>query len=105
MILRGEFKFEVFVRGVAQHLCPGPNPGLNTSDRIWYFGDGYWRGRPVFVDGKLFGVDLINPDKSLEEIMTVEMAIAILIGCKWDFWSSLVKSLRASGHNIENAEF
>ena len=104
MILRGAFKFEVFVRGVAQHLCPGSNP-VKTSDRVWYIGDGYWRARPVFVDGKLFGVDLINPDKSFEDIITVEKAVAILIGCEWDFWSNLVKSLRTSGHNIENAEY
>jgi len=61
--------------GLANH-----NPLVHDGHGIYYLGSGYWRSKVVENDSQQVGLCLINPDKTKDEIDTVEKALAIIFG-------------------------
>lgn len=83
MILRGSYKPEVFLRLVAKHVCPTDPVASLGFDNVYYLGAGYWRATPTMDGTQLCGLRLINPDRTYDEIATVERAVCILGGFKY----------------------
>jgi hypothetical protein len=89
MLLRGATKPESFLSLIHRYVTGGSGQGVPKDDGhgLFYLGGGYWRmllwasptsrlyDEPV---SDLFGVTLVNPDRSFEEIQAVELGVAVL---------------------------
>lgn len=90
MILRGSLKPEAFIATIDSTIAADSHGRRgaeyltreaieSSGDGAIYLGGGYWRAIPVWdADDQLFGVRLINPDRTAEECAAVERGIAIL---------------------------
>lgn len=94
MILRSGFKAESFISAIACTIARNENAHIDAEDvtfeacqekgNLIYLAGGYWRAVPSWdAFQNLIGVRLVNPDRSVQEIVTVERGIAIL--CHYDY--------------------
>jgi hypothetical protein len=85
VILKGSYKLDAFLHHLTAHISPGHSTHFSgiPEDGVIYLGAGYWRVRvvsdPRDGGGPVIGVRLINPDRTPEEIDTVERGLAILM--------------------------
>lgn len=82
MIPRGSNRFEPWMSGICRIVSPESTriSGENPDDDLIYIGAGYWRAALVRDDSDLvIGCRLINPDRTPDEIQTVERAVCILM--------------------------
>lgn len=90
MILRGSKKPEAFLRTIHRYVTGGEGhdvPKVDPASGIAYLGAGYWRA-VLWVNesshlrdeplSDLYGVSLVNPDRSWDETQAVEMGISVL---------------------------
>ena len=84
MIKKTINKLPLFVNGIAVFLCGNNKVGdYDEAEDLWYFGEGYWRGKAVRkvkgdMESPVIGIRLINPDKTGEQIEAVEKAACLL---------------------------
>jgi hypothetical protein len=79
MILRGSVTPEYLLRQVAIHISPSEKPPKYIGpSALYYIGAGYWRAA-FGGNGAETGLCLINPDRTAEEISTVEKGLCILL--------------------------
>ena len=83
MILRGSNKPDPFIESVVRYVAGERQKWSVTKEgayQVVYIGAGYWRA--VLIENEdrtaLVGIRLVNPDRTGEEIRTVERAVAIL---------------------------
>lgn len=82
MIPRGSMKFEPWISGVCRIVSPEQTQRIseNPQDDLIYIGGGYWRAAMVRDDSdRIIGCRLINPDRTPDEIQTVERAVCVLM--------------------------
>lgn len=95
MIIRGIRKPEPFLATINRYVTGGEGsdiPGVE-QDGVAYLGAGYWRAI-LWVNSSnrlydeplsdLYGVTLVNPDRSYEEIQAVELGVAILAQLEYE---------------------
>ncbi len=95
MLLRGSLKPESFLTRINRYVSGGEGsdaPKLNRHDYLAYLGAGYWRAA-LWVGpsdrlreeplSDLWGVTLVNPDRTFNEIQAVELGIAILASLEY----------------------
>lgn len=90
MILRGSWKPDRFLYTIQRYVTGGEGsdvPRIDGETGIAYLGAGYWRAvlwvnpsNRLFDEplSDLYGVTLVNPDRSVEETQAVELGVAIL---------------------------
>jgi hypothetical protein len=89
VILNTSSKLEVFLRTINIHLCgSNADPKFDATSEVYYFGAGYWRGRlasadVLYVGDAGDGLTLINPDRTAQDIRTIERGLATLLRCEY----------------------
>ena len=85
------YKREVTLRRVAQHVTCSDRVSEVRDEgefRVVYLGDGYWRcalhehfaRESGPTESHVFALRLINPDRTEQELRTVEKGLAVLLG-------------------------
>lgn len=81
MIPKSGRKFQPWMESICRHVSSEPTRSITDSphDDTIYIGAGYWRAILVRDDDEnIVGARLVNPDRTADEIQTVERAICIL---------------------------
>lgn len=88
VIEKGSLKFDAFLRMLSVRLTLASNWTFSEKENVYYLGSGYWRARPVLdvrgepgggLTSTFFGVVLINPDRTAEELAAITAAMRILM--------------------------
>lgn len=97
MILKGSRKWDSFLRSINRYVSgeskDTPNIQPIGNAQIAYLGGGYWRAillqNPIthLLEDEplsdLYGIYLVNPDRSQAEIQAIERGVAILAGFEY----------------------
>lgn len=90
MILRGSWKPDRFLAMINRYVTGGEGsdvPKIDAPTGLAYLGAGYWRAvlwaspSSHLLDeplSDLYGVSLVNPDRSWDETQAVELGVSIL---------------------------